>query len=211
MSRTTHQARGLAALARDANPARQGAVGIRAGFEDTDGAGENWRSRGECAKPGHDAEQWFPFSYTGGPSLAQIDRVRAICAGCPVRARCLAWAMETGQGDGIWAGTTPEQRKAIRRRLTRERLRAASRAEARAARAQNGPQSDVDDCDGPFLANNAGAPQRGAGDAHGPLPGDARDAHSATEGRTDPEPGNESPKTPSAVTKATQGRQEAAA
>jgi WhiB family redox-sensing transcriptional regulator len=202
MSHATHQARGLAALARDANPTRRAAVGIRAGFEDPDEPGENWQSRGECAKPGHDAEDWFPFSYTGGPSLAQIDRVRAVCARCPVRERCLDWALTANESDGIWAGTTPDERKALRRRATRRRFHAM-------AAPQNGPEGDGSDPSGALPANEPAAAQRGAGDAHGPLRRGARDAHSATESPAAVPAASETPKTPSRATEATACREAA--
>jgi WhiB family redox-sensing transcriptional regulator len=37
-----------------------------------------------------------------------------VCAACPVRAQCLAWALEIGV-TGIWGGTNETQRRAIRR------------------------------------------------------------------------------------------------
>jgi hypothetical protein len=42
----------------------------------------------------------------------------AMCRLCPVRAACLAYAVETGQVFGIWGGKTPEQ---IRRLVVRAR------------------------------------------------------------------------------------------
>lgn len=40
--------------------------------------------------------------------------MRAICDGCPVRAECLAEALEDRKVDGVWAGTTPTQRRRLR-------------------------------------------------------------------------------------------------
>jgi hypothetical protein len=39
-----------------------------------------------------------------------------ICAGCPELAPCRAWAIGPGREEhGIWGGTTPVQRAALRR------------------------------------------------------------------------------------------------
>ena len=39
----------------------------------------------------------------------------SICATCPVRAQCLDYAIRNRETYGIWGGTTPEQRRRIRR------------------------------------------------------------------------------------------------
>jgi len=39
-----------------------------------------------------------------------VAEAKAICAGCPVRNECLAFALRTGQVDGIWGGTTTHER-----------------------------------------------------------------------------------------------------
>ena len=46
---------------------------------------------------------------------ANYDRARALCAGCPVRQECLETALADSELLGLWAGTTPDQRKAMRR------------------------------------------------------------------------------------------------
>lgn len=45
---------------------------------------------------------------------------RAICMGCPVQGDCLAYALRTGQRDGIWGGLTPGERKSRRQRDCRD-------------------------------------------------------------------------------------------
>ena len=70
-----------------------------------------WMSRGACH--GVDPEMFFPIGGTG-PALAQISAARAICAGCTVRQPCLHYAAATMQ-DGIWGGTTAEERRVLRR------------------------------------------------------------------------------------------------
>lgn len=46
----------------------------------------------------------------------------SVCLACPVRAECLAWALETDERWGVWGGTSEQQRAKMRR----ERRRAAA-------------------------------------------------------------------------------------
>jgi len=67
---------------------------------------ERWQSRGLCAQT--DPEAFFPErGATARPS-------KRICAGCPVSAECLAYALEHDERYGIWGGTSPSERRAIR-------------------------------------------------------------------------------------------------
>ncbi|GGY12095.1 WhiB family transcriptional regulator [Streptomyces anandii] len=71
----------------------------------------DWRDQAACI--GEDPEIFFPLSdvaATGGAFLAQ-----AICRRCSVSLDCRTWALEHGEDDGIWGGTTAAQRRAIRR------------------------------------------------------------------------------------------------
>jgi WhiB family transcriptional regulator, redox-sensing transcriptional regulator len=70
-----------------------------------------WRDKAAC----HDAdpELFFPIGTTG-PALVQIGEAKRICRACPAQAPCLAWALENGVADGIWGGTTHDERRAIR-------------------------------------------------------------------------------------------------
>ena len=57
-----------------------------------------------------DPDMWFPH-----PKDQQgTDIAVAICADCPVRDACLAYALEHGIEHGIWGGETATQRKPIR-------------------------------------------------------------------------------------------------
>ena len=40
---------------------------------------------------------------------------KAICAGCPVRLECLAYALDSGEAYGVWGGATEDERRAMRR------------------------------------------------------------------------------------------------
>jgi WhiB family redox-sensing transcriptional regulator len=83
-------------------------------------ASAGWMSQGACRH--EDPELFFPIS-DGAAHL--VAAAKAVCQACSVRASCLAFAVETRQ-DGIWGGTTSDERHAIR-------LQAARRGTARPA------------------------------------------------------------------------------
>jgi WhiB family transcriptional regulator, redox-sensing transcriptional regulator len=72
----------------------------------------HWRSAAACLSA--DPELFFPISYSG-PALEQVAEAKAICAACPVRRECLAFALHTGQAHGIWGGMTEPEREARKR------------------------------------------------------------------------------------------------
>ena len=55
--------------------------------------GRDWRPLAACRHA--DPELFFPVS-ASGPSLDQIIQAKAICARCPVRQQCLAFAHARG-------------------------------------------------------------------------------------------------------------------
>lgn len=58
------------------------------------------------------------FFLEEGQSTGNAHRLlqaRTICLTCRVRKNCLDFALDNNIGSGIWAGTTPLQRKALRR------------------------------------------------------------------------------------------------
>jgi WhiB family redox-sensing transcriptional regulator len=70
----------------------------------------DWMPRGACR--GTDTELFFPIA-AAGRALQQVRSAKAVCAHCEVRASCLSYALETTQ-DGIWGGTTRDERIAMR-------------------------------------------------------------------------------------------------
>ncbi|MFF4650806.1 WhiB family transcriptional regulator [Streptomyces sp. NPDC001380] len=76
----------------------------------------SWRNRAACREA--DPELFFPVG-SAGPALVQVERARAVCRGCPVQEACLEWAVRVDERAGIWGGTTPEERTALRRRRAR--------------------------------------------------------------------------------------------
>ncbi len=71
----------------------------------------SWRYDAACRRA--DPDLFFPVRETGA-ALRQIDQAKRICQACPVRAPCLAWALDQGISSGIWGGTTAKERQAIR-------------------------------------------------------------------------------------------------
>jgi WhiB family transcriptional regulator, redox-sensing transcriptional regulator len=70
-----------------------------------------WTSR--CACQSEDPELFFPVT-TYGAALHQVNAAKAVCRACAVRAACLSFSLQTSQ-DGVWGGTTPQERRALRR------------------------------------------------------------------------------------------------
>lgn len=68
----------------------------------------DWRDEASCSTA-PDPDLWY---------ASTIDERREaieICASCPVRANCLAWALTTGEQFGIWGGVDFEEpRRAAR-------------------------------------------------------------------------------------------------
>jgi WhiB family redox-sensing transcriptional regulator len=60
-----------------------------------------------CHSPEHDPDWWWPE--TANDSCIPI--AVAICFQCPVVDKCLAYAIEAREREGIWGGTTPIERR----------------------------------------------------------------------------------------------------
>lgn len=76
-----------------------------------------WMERARCLDA--DPELFFPAK--GGSA----DPAKAVCAACPVRVPCLDYALDHGERLGVWGGTTPRERRELRRsvRALRRSLR----------------------------------------------------------------------------------------
>lgn len=72
-----------------------------------------WTLRGACRHA--DPELFFP-ELLGAIEADRTLRAKNICARCPVRDECLGWALGVGEAYGIWGGTTPDERRAMRAR-----------------------------------------------------------------------------------------------
>lgn len=69
----------------------------------------NLPGRALCAET--DPEAFFPEL---GANEGTVAEAVAVCRKCPVLPPCLAWAVKH-EKHGVWGGTTPNQRKALRR------------------------------------------------------------------------------------------------
>ncbi len=67
-----------------------------------------------------DPELFFPVA-AQGPALDDIAAAKALCAACPVRRQCLAFALATSQLHGVWGGTTEDERLPLVRREREQR------------------------------------------------------------------------------------------
>jgi hypothetical protein len=56
------------------------------------------------------ADLWFPTE------MKEANYARRLCMGCPVREKCLDYAMERPELEGIWGQTTAAQRGTMRRK-----------------------------------------------------------------------------------------------
>ena len=83
----------------------------------------SWFQYAACQS--EDPELFFPIGTTR-PALRQLQAAKRICAGCAVQSACLEWAVETGIDHGVWGGAAEEERRALKRRIHRQRHAAAT-------------------------------------------------------------------------------------
>jgi WhiB family redox-sensing transcriptional regulator len=82
----------------------------------------DWRHRALCRD--EDPELFFPIGTTG-PAIVQIEQAKAVCQRCPAVQSCLDWALSSGQDSGVWGGLSEDERRALKRRQARTRVRTA--------------------------------------------------------------------------------------
>lgn len=90
----------------------------------------NWMSRAACQQS--DPELFFPVGAVTDQAARQVEVAKAVCGPCAVRVHCLSYALEA-MPEGIWGGTTVDERRAARRRPFRQRVNAQARDTASAA------------------------------------------------------------------------------
>lgn len=72
-----------------------------------------WTARARCAGADVDPDAFFAAEGERGRGRRRREsEALAVCARCPVREACLAFAVGTGQPDGIWGGRTERERPA---------------------------------------------------------------------------------------------------
>jgi WhiB family redox-sensing transcriptional regulator len=79
----------------------------------------NWRNNAACREI--DPDLFFPIG-ASGHDLLRIDEAKRVCRACPVQDQCLAWALDHGVTDGVWGGSTADERRAIRRIIIRNMI-----------------------------------------------------------------------------------------
>ncbi|TYK43060.1 WhiB family transcriptional regulator [Actinomadura decatromicini] len=99
------------------------------------GDGTEWRRSAACRDV--DPEVFFPDAASGSApdpvsdpvsdGKRRIAQAKAVCAGCPVQQECRREAVERREPVGIWGGTTPQQRAALRRKQRRSKAGQAAR------------------------------------------------------------------------------------
>ena len=78
---------------------------------------DSWQNRAKCR--GSDANLFFPPHHLEKKDEreARESEAKSICARCPVKDRCLAFALSTREPHGIWGGMNEsERRKVLQRR-----------------------------------------------------------------------------------------------
>lgn len=75
-----------------------------------------WAETPACAAV-TEPELFFPDDEAGPEATA----AKAVCSGCPLRARCLDFALSTGMAAGIWGGLSTPEREALIRANPRRR------------------------------------------------------------------------------------------
>jgi WhiB family redox-sensing transcriptional regulator len=77
-----------------------------------------------CTQPDVNPETFFPLVAPGpGEGDWKLAEAKSYCDPCPWQADCLAWALETSQGFGVWGGIRLDGMAASTRRELRDRLR----------------------------------------------------------------------------------------
>ncbi|MFJ8145999.1 WhiB family transcriptional regulator [Streptomyces sp. NPDC096048] len=70
-----------------------------------------WLDRAACV--GMDDRVFYA---NGKHAREQVKAARQVCAGCPVRRQCAAFAIQTGEKWGVWGGMSQQQLRQRRRR-----------------------------------------------------------------------------------------------
>mgnify|MGYP000245033895 CR=1 FL=1 len=84
-------------------------------------AADDWRSQAKCSTESCDPDMFFPNSREG----TYVENAVKFCYDCPVKDKCLDYAIDNHEAYGVWGGTTPFVRDALSR--TRQNRRARSR------------------------------------------------------------------------------------
>lgn len=92
-----------------------------------------WMEQGACQ--GEDTKVFFPTAESHGKPV-DYGPAKALCRVCPVRSRCLAYAIAHDESWGVWGGYNKYERKRIPARMRKKIREAWWRAYPRARRAE---------------------------------------------------------------------------
>lgn len=81
---------------------------VSAGYQWVGPEREPWMDDALCTQV--DPEAFFP------PKGGSNRDAKKLCAECPVRAECLAYALENDERFGIWGGLSPRDRRRLQRK-----------------------------------------------------------------------------------------------
>ena len=72
----------------------------------------DWQEAAACR--GLDSEVFFHPDNERGPSRRRREQnAKRVCAHCPVRGTCLAWALRTREPYGVWGGLSTDERERL--------------------------------------------------------------------------------------------------
>lgn len=71
-------------------------------------AQNDWMDEGLCSQA--DPDLFHPED----GNAAQAAKAKSVCRRCPVRDRCLAYAVDNNEEHGIWGGLSPKERRRLR-------------------------------------------------------------------------------------------------
>lgn len=63
----------------------------------------------------YDTDIFYPEEYED----EYVAQAKSICNNCWIKEKCLSYAITTNEKEGVWGGTTPIERRRIKRRVSR--------------------------------------------------------------------------------------------
>ena len=81
-------------------------------FDQIKNTDRSWVAQAHCK--GMDPQMFFLEHNENGANYVKLKNARIVCGGCPVRQECFKYAMDNWEPAGIWAGTTPMDRRKMR-------------------------------------------------------------------------------------------------
>jgi WhiB family redox-sensing transcriptional regulator len=73
---------------------------------------DDWAAEGKCR--GEDPSIWYLDDYKSVKGKKNAKLAKKICGSCPVRLKCLDYALTTNERYGIWGGLSPIERNGRR-------------------------------------------------------------------------------------------------